>query len=94
MKAWDVEGTSGTAMAEAKGIAASCVQVGAAGASVMNRLPERLVRRVQGQLTEPEGKERGRVAPDVVEQLQARLGKLHRLGAEFAPIRLSSYVAG
>jgi len=94
MKAWDVEGTNGTAMAEAKGIAASRVKVGAQGGSRVNRFPERLVRRVQGQLQVPGGDERGRIAPDAVEQLQARLGRLHQLGSEFAPIRLSSYVAG
>ena len=89
-----MEGTNGTAMAEAKGIAASRVQVGATEGSVMDRFPERLVRRVQGQLRGPGGEERGRVAPDAVAQLAARLDRLHRLGAEFAEIRLSLDVAG
>ncbi|HNQ23366.1 MAG TPA: hypothetical protein PKK06_09760 [Phycisphaerae bacterium] len=89
-----MEGTNGTAWAEAKGLAAPVVRADGQGTSRMNRVPERLVQRIQHDLRPPSNEGARPVAPELVEQLHNRLRRLHGLGEAFTAVRLSSYVAG
>ena len=89
-----MEGTNGTAWAEAKGIAALVVRADAQETPRMNKVSERLVQRIQHDLRPPGNEGARSVAPEVVEQLRNRVRRLHGLGEAFTAVRLSSYVAG